>query len=114
MNRITLENGWFDEDAAVKFRERTRHDGHNQISCATGSQWDHEILLYTKSGRWVLNAYSQWQGSTETYTEISENEAARWLCTHGHVADDGEIPTTVGLPFAVAEKIETLVADAEV
>ena len=81
MSRVTLTNspGWFDDAKATKFKEATRHDGNNFISRATGSQWDHEDLYYTRNGRWVLNSYSAWQGSLETYEEIGEAEAVAWL-----------------------------------
>jgi hypothetical protein len=71
--------GWFDIDAAEKFREDTEWDGNNHISKATGSQFDHQTLYRTKGGRWVLNRWSQWQGSRETYEFISDDEAREWL-----------------------------------
>ena len=79
MKRQALDNGsWFNIKTAEAFGEETRWDGNNYISCATGSQWDHEEIYRTKSGRWVLHHWSQWQGSTLA-TEISNEEAARWL-----------------------------------
>ena len=86
MNRVNVYDpetrelvGWFDIDAAEKFSEDTYFDGSNQISKATGSQWNHETLYRTKGGRWVLNCWSQWQGSRETWEFISEAEAREWL-----------------------------------
>jgi len=93
MTRIALTDGsgkWFDEDKAEVFNEDTDWDGNNRISCATGSQWNHETLYRTKSKRWVLNWWSQWQGSTETYTEIDDKTAAAWLVRNGHEHPDVE------------------------
>jgi len=91
MNRVNIYDretqklvGWFDIDAAEKFSEDTWFDGSNQISKATGSQWAHEALYRTKGGRWVLNRWSQWQGSRETWEFISETEAREWLLAQGH------------------------------
>jgi hypothetical protein len=69
MKKIALvENGektgkFFDMDKATKYEEDTYWNGNNHISKATGSQWSHEILFKTASGKWVLNCYSQYQGS---------------------------------------------------
>ena len=82
MKRIPLTDGtgaWFNLETAVKFDEGERHDGNNFISLATGSQWDHETLHYTSGGRWILNEYSQYQGSLETYRQIDLDEAVAWL-----------------------------------
>lgn len=90
MNRITITDedgnaaGWFDADRAQHFREDSYHDGRNFISKATGSQWEHQALYRTAKGAWVLNAWSQWQGSRETYCRIDEADAARWLVQNGH------------------------------
>lgn len=87
MKRQALTDGtgrWFDLEAATSFEEATRWDGHNHVSLATGSQWEHEQLYRTKSGRWVLNTWSQWQGSTESWTEIDDGAAARWLVINEH------------------------------
>jgi hypothetical protein len=85
MKKIALsEDGmktgkFFDSDKATLYKEATFHDGSNWISKATGSQWSHEILFKTASGNWVLNCYSQYQGSVETYEIISPAAAARWF-----------------------------------
>ena len=80
MRRQSIGNGkWFDLDTATSFTEETQFDGRNHISLATCSQWEHQELYRTKSGTWVLNEWSQWQGSTDTWTEIDDEDAARWL-----------------------------------
>ena len=70
---------WFNPDTATKYEETSDHDGRNFISRATGSQWEHEALYRTAKGLWVLNRWSQWQGSGESYSEISPKAAAAWL-----------------------------------
>lgn len=80
MKRKVLSDGrWFDASKAEKFEEETRWDGSNHISLATGTQWSHEVLYCTAGKKWILHCWSQWQGSTETYSEISADDAARWL-----------------------------------
>lgn len=72
--------GWFDRFAAEEFPEDSFHDGSNLVSVPTGSQWDHEVLLRTAGGRWVLAEWSQWQGSGPArYRFLSEDSAGRWL-----------------------------------
>ena len=71
--------GWFDIESATKFSEDTWFDGSNRISKATGSQFEHEALYRTAGGRWVLNKWSQWQGTHETWEFVSDVEAREWL-----------------------------------
>lgn len=99
MKRQALEGGrWFDRDGARIFEEDTFWDGHNHISKATGSQWNHEALYRTVGGRWILHTWSQWQGSRESWSEIDDTDAARWLVTNGHDA-----PGIEGTDVAYAE-----------
>jgi hypothetical protein len=91
MRRQALTDGtgrWFDLDTAERFDEATIWDGRNRISVATGSQWDHECLYRTKSGRWVKHWWSQWQGSRERFEEITAEEAAGWLIRNGYDPDE--------------------------
>ena len=84
--RIALTDGsgrWFSKDTADFWKEESDHNGQNWISRATGSQWEHETLYRTKGGRFVLNHWSNWQGSTETYEEIDNDEAAIWFSKNG-------------------------------
>ena len=86
MNRVPLTDGtgrWFDESKAEKFTEDTYWDGHNHISKATGSQWDHESLYYTAGKQWVKYSSSQWEGHGEGYELIDADKAAVWLVTNG-------------------------------
>lgn len=113
MSRVALTDGskaWFDTKAAVLFKEDTNFDGRNQISVPTGSQWDHEWLYYTKSGKWVLNDWSQYQGSAEGYRQISEQEAIDWL-VQNRCFERSEMQS---LPTSVRESIESGFASAEI
>lgn len=101
---------WFNRKVAIKFQEQTRWNGNNHISRATGSQWEHEALYYTKSGRWVLNHWSQWQGSLESYTEIGLTEAVSWLVNNECLDDEGYVQ----LPDDVRAACDAEVARSEV
>jgi len=90
MTRINLGSGrWFNTDSAECFCEDTRWDGHNHISVATGSQWEHEELYRTRTGRWILHEWSQWQGSRSSYSEVDDAYAKQWLIDQDH-GDDVE------------------------
>lgn len=97
MKRISItENGvkngqWFDAEKAELFKEDKKHDGNNWISEATGSQWNHEAIYLTKGGVFILNAYSDYQGSQETYEVISKEKAAAWFVKNNY--SDEEIPS---------------------
>ena len=85
MKRQNLSDGtWFDVDTAECWEEDTWFDGNNHISSATGSQWDHQELYRTKNGKWVLRSWSQWQGSKESWKQISDKQAQKWLVTNSH------------------------------
>lgn len=86
MSRVSIftEEGqstgkWFDKDKAQKWKEGTWWDGRNHVSKSTGSQFYHEEIFKTKTGKWVLCSWSNYQGTTETYIEISKEEAAEWF-----------------------------------
>jgi hypothetical protein len=65
MSKYRIENTIVDTDRAKKsWDEDTRWDGHNHISKATGSQWEHEKLYRSRKGRYYVEHTSQWQGST--------------------------------------------------
>lgn len=96
MNRIAIsENGektgrWFDSEKAECFKEDTFWNGSNRISKSTGSQWHHEAIYVTKSGVFILNKYSDFQGSRDTYEIIEKEEAAEWFVKNEY--SDDEIP----------------------
>ena len=69
MKRINLPDGtWFDREACDAF-------------------WDYEKILKTKTGKYVLEESSQWQGSRATYRVLTNEDAAAWLLRHGHEAE---------------------------
>ena len=84
MNKQSIGGGqWFDLDEAQEWKENTYWNGNNHISVATGSQWDHQTLYFTKNGKYILFSWSQRQGVVESWTIISEEDAARWLTDNG-------------------------------
>jgi len=101
---------WFDDEKAVKFTEDTYHDGNNFISKATGSQWDHEALYFTKGGTWILNEWSAYQGIADTYETISESSAIDWLISQGYADDDKSLDA---LPKSVKAKVMAGIEAAE-
>lgn len=85
--RITLTDGtgrWFDVEKAERWEEGRYFDGRNMISKATGSQWKHEALYRTSSGRWIIHWLSDYQGVADRWVEVSAEEAAEWLIRNGH------------------------------
>jgi len=93
MKRIALTEGngkWFDADKAELFKEEVYFDGSNYISKATGNQWHHEAIFKTRSGAYILNCYSNFQGSVDTYEEICKLQASRWFAKQAF--DEDEIP----------------------
>jgi hypothetical protein len=87
--------GWFDDKACESWMEATEWDGHNRIGRSTRSQWDHEVLIRTAGGRWVLNRHSQRQGVMETYEFVGSDRARDWLLLNGH---DDEVERLFGEP----------------
>ena len=86
--RINLTDGsgmWFNPEKAQSFEEATWFNGHNHVSVVTSDQFAHEKLFLTATGRWVLKAWSQWQGSRDSYRMIDDEAAARWLSINRHV-----------------------------
>ena len=113
MPRVTLTDeskAWFDTDSAVLFKEDTRWDGDNHISVPTRSQWNHEWLYYTKSGKWVLNCFSAYQGTLETHEQISEQDAVEWLILNGKF----ECDELTELPPEVQEAVKAGFEAAEI
>ncbi|MEV6165746.1 hypothetical protein AB0L71_28300 [Streptomyces sp. NPDC052052] len=82
----TTLTGWFNPDSAAAYREADDWDGSNEISVNTDSQWDHQTLYRAKSGRWVLNNWSQRQGVAERYEFIDDDAAKTWLLHNQHDA----------------------------
>jgi hypothetical protein len=95
MTRIALTDGsgrWFDVDKAEVFKEATIWDGHNHVSAIAGEKFAHQELYRTAGKQWILHTWSQWQGVRDTWTEISKEDAAKWLVIcdeeHADVQDD--------------------------
>ena len=96
MTRTAIADGrWFDRSKAISIEEGTYFNGNNHISNATGSQWNHERLYLTASGTWVLNEWSQYQGSGESYTAIVESDAADWLVKNERMDSIDDLPESI-------------------
>lgn len=84
--------------ASARWIEATDFNGRNQISRATGSQWNHETLYRSRRGRYYIECTSQWQGSQGHCEWISPERAAAWLSVM-----DADIPAEL---TEVADQIE--------
>jgi len=87
MPRRALTDGsgkWFETETAICWAEAQFFDGRNHVSMATNDQWVHEYLYLTKKNMWILNRWSQWQGSVESYEAIKFDDAVKWLTLNGH------------------------------
>ena len=108
MTRRALDGSrWFDDATSTRFSEDSYHDGNNFISRATGSQWEHETLHLTAGGSWIVHHTSQWQGSTDSYTEVSTADAVAWIIQND--LTEGLIV----LPSAVRLAVEAAIDTAE-
>lgn len=76
------------ENATASWSEAMRWNGSNHISVPTGSQWDHQKLHRSRKGRYYIECWSQWQGSTPRAEWVSEHEAVRWLLHNNHEVPD--------------------------
>jgi hypothetical protein len=86
------------EKARAKWTEETDWDGSNNISRATGSQWEHETLYQSAKGRYYLVRESQWQGVEPVARFVSDEKVAAWLLLMEH-----EVPAALR---EVAETVE--------
>lgn len=101
--------GKFDyEKATEKFVEWQEFDGNNHISVNTGSQWDHQQLILTAGGRWVLYHWAMVDGVLPHAEFVTDTEAARWLIRNKHddrhehyfgTAEEGPEPNLGGRPY---------------
>lgn len=71
---------------AARYEEGTTWDGQNNISTATGSQWNHEEVVRTKRGKYYVVSSSQRQGSQTKARAMDLSEVARWLVRAEYVA----------------------------
>ncbi len=88
MARYRMDDGTVvdTENARKSWDEATRWDGRNHISVATGSQWVHERLHCSRRGRYWIERWSQYQGSTPSAEWVSHRAAASWLLANEHDA----------------------------
>lgn len=110
MGKVALTDGsgaWFDADTAVKFSEATYWDGHNRVSRECG-KWEHEALYWTAKGGWVLDHWSQMEGTPEMYVSMSQDAAIAWLSRNGCWDSDQFERLPEGVRDAVQAGIESL------
>ncbi|MCX6141621.1 MAG: hypothetical protein NTZ35_00225 [Ignavibacteriales bacterium] len=89
MSRHMIDGRAFEtKNAKEVFDEQTWHDGHNSISHATGSQWEHETLYLSRKDQWYIVHTSQWQGSSDTARCVGYDEAAQWMFQNKYDLDD--------------------------
>lgn len=81
--RVLTDGRWFDLEKAEKFEGKTRWNGHNHVSLHTGSQWSGQNLYRTAGKRWILHEWSSYEGTTDTYEQIDDADAAQWLVRNG-------------------------------
>lgn len=111
--------GWFDPDSATRYHEDTSWDGSNHISVNVGRH-NHQSLYRTKGGRWVLNDWSDWVSSEETFRFVSDEVAKEWLLRNkedaaaeewfGQLEEEAGPPNLGGRP-PEGKKVETRLAD---
>jgi hypothetical protein len=109
MKRIALTDetgGWFDLEKSTKFKEGTNWDGRNHISKSTGSQFEHQWLYRTKNGKWIINEWSQWQGTTESFIEVADEYAANWFIKNEYQPEE--------IPEALQFLLEKYISEKEV
>ena len=99
MNRQSINGGgWINLETAKKFVEDRNFDGHNMISAATGSQWEHETLYRSVGGVYVLHTWSQCQGSRDTWERIGIHNAVAWLLQNDYAPElAAELSIVAGL-----------------
>lgn len=72
--------GWFDLNSAVEIvGEDTDWDGNDFVSVQPIPKFHHQRLIRTAKGRWVLNHWTQYQGSPDEYAFVSDERAHEWL-----------------------------------
>lgn len=113
--------GWFNTDAATKYDEDTNWDGNNHVSVNPVGKYGHQAIYRTKGGRWVLNTWSQWQGSEDKYEFVSDATAKDWLIRNDEDAavkqwfgelEEESGPNLGGRP-AVGPKVEFRLSEDE-
>lgn len=101
MARFSMDDGTVvdTKNAKAWYEEDTRWDGNNNISVATGSQWEHQTLYKSAKGRWYIVSESQWQGSQPSAEYVGDADAVAWL-----LANNKQVPRSLQSTMeAVAE-----------
>jgi len=101
MSKYKMQDGTVvnTDKAQQSWNEDTQWNGNNHISVATGSQWEHQRLHRSAKGRYYVESWSQWQGSTPSAEYVSDIDAAAWL-----LANDHELPADLEKAAAQVEE----------
>lgn len=91
MSKYRMDDGTVvnTDNATASWNEETRFDGHNHVSVATGSQWEHQRLYRSRRGRYYIEHWSQWQESMPRAEWVSDHAAAAWLLANDYDLPDG-------------------------
>jgi hypothetical protein len=83
--------GWYDADKASFFVE-TNTSG---ISDSTSTRVNHECLILTDKGTWLINYYSEFAECGESIEAVSQKEAVNFLLKNGYnIKENAKLPAT--------------------
>lgn len=108
--------GWFRLDSAIPYKEDTV-DGERSVNPIP--KFSHQTIYRTAKGRWVLNTWSQYQGTVGRYEFVDDETAKDWLLRNDEDAavtrwfgelEEESGPNLGGRP-AVGAKVETRLPD---
>ena len=102
---------WFNIDSAIQFMQATYWNGNNQVSRATGSQFEDENLFLTKGKRWILIHDTVYAGREAVVQMITPQEAAEWLIVNEYSEESSEFED---MPSDTQKAIAKHFADLEV
>lgn len=72
--------------------EGSRWNGHNYISLATGSQWEHQRLYKSNKGRYYIEYTSDFSNMASRAEWIDPTRACAWLLANDHDPTSDEFP----------------------
>jgi len=80
--------GYFSRRAATYWHgNQAIFDGANLADVNTYDQNRGQGLYRTAQGRWVLRQWSNWEGTTDVYTYVTDGRACAWLVFNDYDAD---------------------------
>ncbi|MFJ1756515.1 ribbon-helix-helix protein, CopG family [Kitasatospora sp. NPDC088134] len=116
--------GHFDPDAATVFPEAVEYAKGNEVSVNRVDEFEHQELYRTKGGRWVLNTWSQLQGSTPRFEFLDDITAREWLVLNeadgaverhfGAPVPEEDGPRPAGRPRLGDRKVDLVMSEEEI